>query len=164
MMDRVLDSDAFAIFAIAWVAGWLLISFLVRRAQRKRFFAPTADVYEFSEKWISGRSLDTWWSRLGGARNCLFVGVGREKLLVQPHFPFVLGFMPEIYHLEQVIPLTRITRITPGRYQLRSVLRLEYSDPDGRRRVLELGLRHPEEFLRIVRGRSSRTTELNRGR
>jgi hypothetical protein len=149
-INRVLGSDAFVVFVLAWVAGWLLISFLVRRAQGKPFFAPAAQPFQFSEKWASGRSLDTWWSRLGRARNCLFIGVGDEKLFVQPHFPFTLGFIPEIYRLEHAIPLTRITKVTPERSLFRNMIRVEYSDPDGRQQTLELKLRHPEGFLSAV--------------
>jgi len=154
-INRVPGGDAFTVFLLAWVAGWLLISFLVRRAQGKPFFAPATQSFQFSETWVSGRSLDTWWSRLGRARNCLFVGVRQEELFVQPHFPFTLGFIPEIYHLEHMIPLTRIIKVTPERSLFRNMLRVDYSDPEGRQQTLELGLRHPDGFLSAVQHRVS---------
>lgn len=150
---RVLGNEVFIAFAWIWVVAWLVVSFMIRRAKGKMFFAPTSEAFLFSEKWASGRSLDTWWSKLGGARNCLFVAVGRDKLLIQPHFPFTLGFLPEIYGLEQQIPLDRILRLSKKRSYFQNVLALEYSDELRSPREFELKLRNPDGFLRAVQSR-----------
>ena len=90
---------------------------------------------------------------MGGARNCLFVAVGRDKLVIQPHFPFTLGFLPEIYGLEQQIPLDRILRLSKKRSYFQNVLALEYSDELRSPREFELKLRNPDGFLRAVQSR-----------
>lgn len=150
---RILGSEY--IFAISWiwVVGLLLASFLVRRAKEKALFAPTSQPFSFSEKWASGRSLDTWWSKLGGARNCLFVGVANEKVIIQPHFPFTLGFLPEVYGLDQRIPLPRILRLVRKRSYFQNIVALEFSDELGPSRAFELKLRNPDGFINAVQSR-----------
>jgi hypothetical protein len=150
---RVLASEVFIAFAWMWMVAWLVASFVIRRAKGKRLFAPTSEAFLFSEKWASGRSLDTWWSKLGGARNCLFVAVARDKLVIQPHFPFTLGFLAEIYGLERQIPLDRVLKLSKKRSSFQDVLALEYSDELRSPREFELRLRNPDAFLRAVLGR-----------
>jgi hypothetical protein len=150
-----LGSDAFFALAVVWVGGWLLASILVRRARGKVSFAPTSESFRFSEKWASGRSLDTWWSKLGGARNCLFVAVGNDKLSIQPHFPFSLGFLPEIYGLEQEIPLSRVVRVTKRKTLFQSIITVEYFDEIRKLRSFELRLRNADGFLNVVQGHAA---------
>jgi hypothetical protein len=150
---RVLASEVFIAFAWIWIVAWLVASVVIRQAKGKLLFAPTSEAFLFSEKWASGRSLDTWWSKLGGARNCLFVAVDRDKLVIQPHFPFTLGFLAEIYGLEQQIPLNRILKLSKKRSYFQNVLALEYSDELGLPREFELILRNPDGFLRAVQSR-----------
>ena len=149
-LHSALSSQAFGVFVGVWVVGYLLASVLIRRAQGKSPFAPTSNPYLFSEKWASGRALDTWWSKLGGARNCLFVGVSRDKIVIQPHFPFTLGFLPEIYRLETRIPMNRIARLARKRLWFQNTIVLEYFDELRARRFYQLQLRHPEDFLNAV--------------
>jgi hypothetical protein len=142
------------LFAIAgaWVAFWLLLSLLVRHARGEHVFAQTPEELQFSEKWTSGRSLKTWWSGLGGARNCLFVGVGRDTVYIHPHFPFSLGFIPEIYGLDLEIPRARIIRVEKTEKFLRHIVRVEYSDVAGASRTFELTLRNADQFVSAIHG------------
>lgn len=95
---------------------------------------------------------------MGGARNCLFVGVAQDRVVLIPHFPFTLFFLPEIYRLEHDIPLANVTTVTPRRFLFQELVRVEYSDPSGQSRIVELKLRHPDGFLTSVRGRGGVAT------
>jgi hypothetical protein len=119
-----LHSDIFVAFASAWVGFWLLLSLLVRHAKGKPILTPTSEGLLFSEKWASGRSRRTWWTKLGSAKNCLFVAVGHDTVYIHPHFPFSLGFVAEIFDLDQEIPIAHITQVEKTRSFLSDVVRL----------------------------------------
>lgn len=144
-------SGGFVIIAFVWVGFWLLLSVLVRRARGKYILLPTFADLQFSEKWTSGRSLATWWAKLGGANNCLFVGVGRDAIHIHPHFPFSLGFLPEIYGLDWEIPRSRVVHVERIKSFIGTSVRLEFSDGSATRQAIELRLRHPDEFLNSLR-------------
>jgi hypothetical protein len=151
-LHGILKSDAFVVFAALWVVGWLLASLLVRRANGKSVFAPSSASFQFAERWASGRSLDNWLSKLGGAGNCLFVGVDRNQFIVQPQFPFSLGFLPDLYRLEHEVPLQSIVRVESHNRLLRRVVTIEYKARTGTMRTVELGLRRPDDFLGALKG------------
>lgn len=83
-----------------WIAFVILASVLYRRGKGKPLLRPQFKQPLFLETWRSGHSLRSLITRLGGARNCLWVAVDEETLRVAPHFPFNLMFLPEIYGLE----------------------------------------------------------------
>jgi hypothetical protein len=139
---------------LASIAGWLVISFVVRRLRRKPFFAPHPTSFRFAERFASGRSLDNWWTRSTGARSWLFVGVSADNFFTQPQFPFSLGFLPELYRLEHDVPLRSIVRVGAERRLLRTIVTLEYRDGARRVRTLELRLRDAERFLASLDGRT----------
>jgi hypothetical protein len=55
----------------------------------------------FVERWASARPGSGLVARLSTARNCMQVQVTATELRIHPHFPFTLGFMPELYDLRQ---------------------------------------------------------------
>jgi hypothetical protein len=87
-----------ALFAggLSWVLLWLGASFAYRKYKNKPILAEKPANAAFLETWTSGRSNRNLLTKIGGARNCLFVAVTRESLIVRPHFPFSLLFLPEI--------------------------------------------------------------------
>jgi hypothetical protein len=147
-----LRSDIFVALVCAWIGFWLLVSLLVRRAKGKPIFAPEAEGLLFSEKWTSGRSRRNWWTKLSNAKNCLFVGVGRDTVSIHLHFPFSLGFVPELSDFDQEIPIARITRVEKQKRFLREIVYLEFSDDLGAPRGFELRLRHADQFIAAIRG------------
>ncbi len=69
--------------AIAWVLTIDLVSVIVRKAKGKALLVVEPSNALFTERWTSGRSLGNFIGRLGGARNCLFVAVTRDALIVR---------------------------------------------------------------------------------
>lgn len=98
-------------FAWIWVASFVAYSIFLRRKQGKPIFPKPPPDAVFYERWTSGRSLKTPWSRIGGARNCLMVAVSEYSLSVTPAFPFNLMFLADIYGLEFNVDLAELTSI-----------------------------------------------------
>jgi hypothetical protein len=144
-------------FAQSMFTSWFVLflamlaaSVLYRKAKGKtlRVYAPELALFE--ERWTSGRSLRNFWSRIGGAQNCLYVALSQDELMVRPHFPFSLLFLPEIYGLEVTVPRSgvRVDEVKSGILGNRVLLTVETSP--GKRHQLELKLRAPVEFTRAL--------------
>lgn len=94
-----------------WIALVVTASIFRRRKIGKPIFPKPPTDAVFVEKRSSGRSLNNWWNRIGGANNCLLVGVTPTTLTVTPQFPFNLMFLPEIYGLEFIVSRQAITTV-----------------------------------------------------
>ena len=141
--------DSFFVFGVAWFLFWLAASIVYRKVRGKRVLIPAKHEVVFEEKGASGRSLKTWWTRLGGASNCLIVSVTRSRLIIRPIFPFTLLFIPEIYDLEHSIGLVEITNIDVQPSAFRQVAVVEFQERQQLRRI-EITLRNPDRFLQAV--------------
>lgn len=137
--------------ALAWVAFVVVASVVYRRIKSKPFRIVEPDNPLFMEKWTSGRSLRNVIGRLGGARNCLFVAVTRNELIVRPHFPFNLFFLPEIYGLEIVVPRASVrgVELKSGVISDSVLINIDRFPDIGFQ--LELRLRAPTEFIQAMR-------------
>jgi hypothetical protein len=135
---------------LGWVLLWIGVSFAYRKWKRKTIFADKPVDTAFLETWTSGHSNLNLLTKVGGARNCLLVAVTRESLIVRPHFPFSLLFLPEIYDLDYVIPLTGIRSVTPKKGIFGETVEVVFDSSHGNTRSIELRLRQPQNFLRAV--------------
>lgn len=115
-------------------------------------FARSSPGMTFSERWASGRAGNGIVSRLSSAKNCLHVQVDREFLRVHPHFPITLGFVPEVYGMDQVVPLKTISSaaILGGKHA--QAVDVRYRTPNGEEQTLVLLLRNAEGFIEAVLG------------
>ena len=138
--------------AIAWVFTITLVSVIFRKAKGKALLVVEPASALFTERWTSGRSLGNFIGRLGGARNCLFVAVTDDALIVRLHFPFSMLFLPEIYGLEMTVERARVRDVSlvSGLMGSRSLVTIE--KPSGSRFQFELRLRDPEGFEQALRG------------
>jgi hypothetical protein len=137
--------------AITWVIALALVSAIFRKAKGKSLCVVEPANALFVERWTSGRSLGNFIGRLGGARNCLFVAVTRDQLIVRPHFPFSMLFLPEIYGLEMTVERASVRDVSlvSGMLGSRSLVTIEKSP--GTRFQFELRLRDPDDFERALR-------------
>lgn len=144
-------------FSIGFViaVGWLLLVILAsvgyRRIKSKPLFRPRFEYPRFLETWCSGHSCRSVITRLGAARNCLWVAVDENSLRVGPHFPFNLMFLPEVFGMEYNVPgdaVRSVERIggllTPKR------LRISVERQPGSEESFEVSLRDPDAFVRAV--------------
>jgi hypothetical protein len=139
--------------AVGWIVLWLIGSAFYRKWKGKALLASRPSDAQFVEAWTSGHSNRSLLTRLGGARNCLLVAITPTSLVVRPHFPFSLLFLPEIYDLEYVIPRRNIQMVTPRSGWLGKTIEIAFSVDAGDNRSIELRLRQPEIFLQAVRAR-----------
>jgi hypothetical protein len=145
MFPRGLQAAAWV--PLIWLALVVVGSALVRRSRRKPVFFFSVANAIFQEHRASGCSTDSWWRRLGGARNCLVVAVTPERLIIRPHFPFNLMFLPEIYGLEFDVPRASVTEVIADHSFLRRRVRIAFRDEDQTLRTMSLFLKRPDAFL-----------------
>jgi hypothetical protein len=136
--------------ALGWIALWIGASILYRKLKGKPLFPRKADHAVFYESSVSGCSNRNFFTKLGGARNCLTVAVTDSALIVQPIFPFNLMFLPEIYGLEYSIPRTQIHAVSEKNAFLGKVVTLVFSMPDGNEHSIDLRLREMDKFLKVL--------------
>jgi len=96
----------------------------------------------------SGRSFKNFFTRNGGARNCLKVTVTNTEVWIRPFFPF--AFLAPTFDLEHRIPRSRIESALIGESLFTSPVNLLYRDDQARPRRLSLVLRNPEAFMQAL--------------
>jgi hypothetical protein len=82
---------------------------------------------------------------LGVARNCLMVYVSDGRLTVSPVFPFNLMFLPEIYGLEVMAPVSDVAHVEVRRRVRGAVVSLRFGESGPP--PIELSVRRPEALL-----------------
>jgi hypothetical protein len=135
---------------LAWVVLVVIASAIYRTSRGKPVLTQPPHEPVFLERWTSGRSLRSVLTRLGGARNCLLVAVTREALVIRPHFPFTLLFLPEIYGLEWTIPRSSIQRVAQVEGLIGRRLLVEFKSGGGDIERVELILRDSEQFRQAL--------------
>ncbi len=132
------------------IVAWLAASVVYRTLKGKPVFATAARDALFSEGWASGRCGSGLLARLSAARNCLHVQVAGNAILISPHFPFTLGFIPEAYSMDMRIPLDRVASVSVlGGYRTKAV-EVVFQSPDGKESRLQLLLRGGEVFRDVL--------------
>ncbi len=137
--------------AVGWLVLVILASVLYRRSKGKPLSRPRFERPRFLETWRSGHSSRSVITRLGGARNCLWVAVDENSLRVAPHFPFNQMFLPDIYGLEYNVTgdaVRSVERI--GGLLTRNRVRISLERQPGTEESFEVRLRDPDAFIRAV--------------
>jgi hypothetical protein len=142
----------FAIFVpivFLWLFSVTAFSVFRRVWGGKPLFRPRPAKTRFSEQWRSGRSLKR--SRFAGASSCLWVTITDEELIVCPHFPFNLAFMPEYFDLEHRIRGSDILSVEHHPSLLGGAMVLvRFRRPDGKEGGIDLALRDAGAFDRAI--------------
>lgn len=133
--------------AALWVTGGLIASAVFRLGRGKAIVSRTPSDAVFHENRCSGRSLRNMLTRIGGARNCLKVYVQGNELVVTPHFPFSLAFLPEIFGLDVRVPVASISAVERVS-SLMTGRRLRITFAEGGPPAMELKLRDESGLLR----------------
>jgi hypothetical protein len=146
-----IDQSTAGLWALA-IALWFVASVAYRIGSGKGLFARPSPGAVFVERWASGRAGTGPIARLSTARNCLQVQVTGSELLVSPHFPFSLGFMPEIYDYDKRIALDAVRKVTRLDGRLADTVEIAYGKPDGSQALLLLRLTQSRRFLERIQG------------
>jgi hypothetical protein len=132
----------YACFALIFL--WVIGSFGLRwykRAKRGSLFPKRESVnIRFEEKWTSGRSHRSFYTKVGGASMCLRVTVTDDELWIALHPPFNVLEKSDLEHRIKKEAITNV--ITKGNSTI-----VEFSRDDAEVGRIELYLRRPKEFL-----------------
>lgn len=139
-----------ALLGLAWVFALAGVSALVRVRRGKPVFAHVPKDAIFTEKWASGRSFRNLITRFGRANNALLVAVTPTKLIVRPHFPFTLLFLPEIYGLELEVTPSQLRGAEERQVLWRKSVVVEYALPGRGDEQMELRLKDRAGFLDAI--------------
>jgi len=136
-----MEEQIFPIWAFAAVFGWLALvsgaSAIYRKSNGKPIIPRLPQGALFAERFGSS----TW------ANNCLLVSVTADELRVVPFFPFTLGFLPEIYRLDQRVSVRTIRSVELFETSWGNNVLIRYG-PDER--ALKLKLRNPEGLVHAL--------------
>lgn len=139
------------LLAVAWVLLIVGVSIVYRLRRGKPLLRPHLPDARFLETWRSGRSLRNAITRLGGASGCLWIAVTDAELLIGPHFPFNLMFLPELYGLEYRLRGDQILSVEPNPSLLSSKrVLLTFRNADGTEEAVQLHLMDVEGFRAAV--------------
>ena len=133
---------------VLWFVSVLIASIVYRRMNGKPIISRVPSDAVFHESWCSGRSLRNMITRVGGARNSLTVYVQGNELVVNPKFPFTLLFLPEIFGLDERVPVASITAVKRTSHLIGCNLRITFAE--GGPAPLELTIRDESGFLRSL--------------
>lgn len=137
-------------FGAVWISLCILASIGYRIRSGKPIFVQPDGRAQFAERWTSGHSNRSLLTKLGGARNCLCVTVTDRELRIQPHFPFSLMFLPEIYGLDLRIPRASIRSVERRRWALSTGLCVSFAGPGARASSVQFYLRDEPGFLQAI--------------
>ena len=101
----------------------------------------------FYQGWASGRSRKNLFTLIFHANNCITVAVTPTMLVILPHFPFNLLFVPQISDLEHYVPRAAVRVSDIGQWLFRRWVRVEWIGQDGRPGAVDLALLDPDAFL-----------------
>lgn len=139
----------FFAFCVTWSVGWMGWG-LWKRKQRGQFQQPPDGIL-YEEKMASGRSMKTWYTRLGGANNCLRLVITNSELWVTLIFPF--SAMADRLDLEHRIALKAIKPVQLQSSFLRKSLRVSFQGQDHEEHTIEVTPRHMDRFASALRER-----------
>ncbi|WP_372781384.1 hypothetical protein [Phenylobacterium sp.] len=114
----------------------------------------------FYQGWASARSRRNLFTLAFHANNCITVAVTPAMLVILPHFPFNLLFVPSISDLEHYVPRAAVRVSDVGWWMFRRWVRVKWIGEDGRQGVVDLALRDPDAFLATL-GPSAATVSQN---
>ena len=139
-----------------WVALLLVVAsivhmsvwFYLTRDRRVRFPAIPDGAILFDESAASGSSQTTWWTRIGGASNCLKLTVTTAEIWVRPFFLFSL--LAQFSDLAHRIPRSRVIRVGELPSVCGNAVVLEYRRSNGTLCTLHLRPRERAKFLQSL--------------
>lgn len=156
LFDKPLTIEQFSqlwFLAFGWVLFVIAISIIYRVRKGKYILRPEFPNARFSETWRSGSSHRNLLTRLGGAHNCLWISVTDKELLVGPHFPFNLMFLPEIYGLEYRIRGLDILSVDElSSFFLGKRARVRFRSPQRGEETFEVTVKDLDGFRRAIDG------------
>jgi hypothetical protein len=146
-----MDTDYVSAFLVVWLVLTVgLCTFVYLRSKanldHRAIIERLRDASTlYSDNFCSGRSLKSFRTKYGGARNCLKVVVTRDGLFLLAPIQFLVYFT-EKFDLEHDIPKNSIREFEKLNRPLQSGFRVSYLGQSGETRTIELWPRRPKIF------------------
>jgi hypothetical protein len=138
------------LFGLAFI--WVVCAFgyLFFRRLRKGSIFPRLNPNEiiYQEFTASGCSYKTWWTKSGGAKNCLKLVVTVNELWITSWFPF--NIMSETCDLEHRIPKDRIKKISVLKSHWSSVFLIDFLTDTGLERRVKIIPKNGKKFIHAL--------------
>jgi hypothetical protein len=134
--------------AIVWNLIWFGRKWYLRNKRGSIFPKISPNEILFQEYTASGRSYKTWFTKLGGARNCLKLIVTPTELWVTSWFPFNL--LVDEFDLEHRIPKSRITNLILAKSFLSKSFLIKFVTEAGSPRQLQIWPTNWKQFIEAL--------------
>lgn len=138
------------IIGLSWLAFLVIGAFFLRKRALAMFPAIETVKVVYQERWTSGHSRKNWRTRMGGARNSLYIVVTDKEVWIRGMAIFVAfsGF----YDLLHKIPIKNITSVEEeGAY-----LVLSFKTEKGEDRKVAIRSKSPDELKNAINKREFR--------
>lgn len=133
-------------FAAVWCIAWF--SWLLWRRKKSGIFSDIPSNVIYEEKTASGRSHKNWYSKIGGAKNCLRLLVTGDELWVTPISPF--SALAETFDMNHRIKTDSIVDVIESKLILKKSLLIKYSDNSGGMHLVEVIPKNMQKFRQAL--------------
>ena len=134
------------LFFLVWLifaAGMLLITFIKGKKSLKKFPELDQVDFEFSEKFVSGYSTQSFITKLGGARNALSIKVTKDALWITTNLFF--AWFAEKFDLLHLIPIKSLSSVK----LINKMIHLEF-EKNGEKKEIVLLSRKQKELIDLL--------------
>lgn len=144
-LNKFITDNFSIIFGICATWSFFFMACGLWKRRKRGLFPDGPENVAYEEKYASGRSLKNWYSKLGGARNCLRLVITDKELWITPIFPF--SALSEMYDLDHRILLSSVKNVsTVSGLFTKSVL-ISYNDSVGANHQVEVTPKHFDNFV-----------------
>jgi hypothetical protein len=145
--------------SLGWVIVFSTVMYFWYRSQGRFFADPLRGTTIYEERFASGCSQKSAFTRIGSARNCLRLWITADRLYVRPFFPF--SIVGPLYDLVHCIPLERIERLRTREGFMAKSIDVSFSLPDGTSRTLTIWPSSLQDFKDTLNAAIDKKTRPN---
>lgn len=131
----------FAVTALWTIGGF---AWMLWRRKKRNLFPEEAKNILYQERFASGRSHKNWYTKIGGAQNCLRLVITKDELWITPLFPF--SALAGVFDLDHRILLEKIIAIEPTKVAFRKSFLISYRDIKEFEHLVEVMPRNIKNF------------------
>ena len=160
-LDAFIKDHFMVIWCVAFGVTLVNLGWRFYKRRKSGISFPRDSVWVlFHESMASGNSDKTFFSKLGGAKQCLRVTVTEDEVWVYSFFPLYLITESDLEHR---IPRSAVVSVAQQDHWAGRRVLLDFRLPEGGVRRLSLVLKNPEGFVTAVRGADRGQTDLDMG-
>lgn len=157
-MDFIFDNFIIIwLCCLFWAVGSITFLHYSNKKKGLYFQDPESSNVIYSESSASGKSNKSFFSKIGGASNCLKIIITSNHLFVRPIFP-ILIFGPK-FDLIHKIPISQIQNIEKEKGSLKNSIYIEFSDGNMSIQKLSIVSKNTEDLFATLTNISTQIKE-----